>query len=223
MNCGELRNDDVPQGHSVAAIANVLRGLDTPFRSEADLRIEAEFSDDCNYRYVWQLRWSDKRPEKPLLVVGLVPSTADERQDDPTVRKCIKIAADNGHDELIMLNLFAAWPTANHREAAIAGRLLDAVGPDNDRHIKEQATRVRESGGKIVAAWGNDGWSRHSQVLSLLGDEVHCFGTSRFARKGQERKSSLHGWTEERFPRHASLRGIRPEKVEIQAYPWLCS
>ena len=195
VNCGELRNEGVRPGHALADIANALSGLDPLSRAEADLRIDTTFSEDCTHRYVWQLRWSDTGPVNPLLVVGLIPSTADERQDDPTVRKCIQIAARNGHGELIMLNLFSSWPTTKHREAAIACRLRDAVNPANDAHIAEQAKRVRESGGTVVAAWGNDGWSRHSQVLSLLGRDVRCFGTRGGESKGRERTRPKHGWT----------------------------
>jgi Protein of unknown function (DUF1643) len=153
--------------------------------------------------------------------VGLIPSTADEQQDDATVRKCIVIAAHNGHTELVMLNMFSQWPTSNHRHAAIDRLLANAVGPENDKHIAKQAAEVRHAGGRIVAAWGNDGWSRHHEVLSLLGGDVRCFGTTRwFERKEQGHAKPRHGWTDDRFPRHASLRGIPPEAVETEIYPW---
>jgi len=80
--------------------------------------------------------------------------------------------------------------------------LVGALEPENDRHVDSQAHRVRESGGTIVVAWGNDGWSRHADMLALLGRDVHCFGL-----------------TDAGFPRHASMRGVAPNRVAIRPYP----
>lgn len=221
MNCGQQEDNAVRPGHALTpSIAAVLKCLEVLRIDERDLRIDATFSEDCRHRYVWRLRWSDAKPPNPLLVVGLIPSTADERQDDATVRKCMKVAAHNGHTELVMLNLFSRWPTSDHRDAVINRSLVDLVGPANDQYIGECATEVRGLRGTIVAAWGNDGWSRHAEVLSRLGPHVHCFGTQRFERKNGWRQKPLEGWTGSRFPRHASLRGIPPKVVEIVPYPW---
>jgi hypothetical protein len=152
MDCSELRTTAFAAAARCPVSPVFSKTLDALTIPETDLRICVEFSRDCKYRYVWQLRWSDETHRKPLLVVGLIASTADERQDDPTVRKCMD-AALNGHSELVVVNLFAAWPTPDHRKAATKCRLADPVGPDNDRHIAEQAGRVHESGGKIVVAW----------------------------------------------------------------------
>jgi hypothetical protein len=40
------------------------------------------------------------------MFIGLNPSTADERQDDPTIRRCIRFARDWGHGGLVMANVF---------------------------------------------------------------------------------------------------------------------
>ncbi len=174
MNCGRLKDNSVRRGHKLQpAISDALERLDALRLPEADLRIDATFSEDCGHRYVWRLRWSDEEPRNPLLVVGLIASTADERQDDPTVRKCIEIAARNRHTELVMLNMFSRWPTPDHRDAAINPLLVDVVDPANDQCTREWTMRVRESGGTIVAAWGNDGWSRHTEVLSHTGADPH--------------------------------------------------
>lgn len=44
--------------------------------------------------------------QKPLFVIGANPSTADATTDDPTVRTIKKIAAANGFDGVIILNLY---------------------------------------------------------------------------------------------------------------------
>jgi hypothetical protein len=55
-------------------------------------------------------------------------------------------------------------------------------------------------------------------VLSRLGDDVQCFGTTDWTTTQGKRKKAMEGWTEGKFPRHASLRGIPPEAVEITSY-----
>jgi len=43
---------------------------------------------------------------KPLIVIGLNPSTADDRKADPTIRKVMGFAEGSGFDSFIMLNLY---------------------------------------------------------------------------------------------------------------------
>lgn len=64
----------------------------------------AMFSSDRAYRYALFREWGE---ESKLVVIGLNPSTADEYQDDPTIRRCIGYAKAWGHGGLVMLNLFA--------------------------------------------------------------------------------------------------------------------
>jgi hypothetical protein len=159
--------------------------------------------------------WDATKP--PLLVIGLIPSTAGWNGVDRTVQRCREIAELNGYGELIVVNMFAIGPTPSHRRSAIALECLDAIEPANDRHIGKQGHAVRDRGGRIAVAWGNDGWSRHADVLTLLGypdQEVWCFGTKK--AKG---KKPGEGWTADGFPRHASLRGVPPGAVELVLYP----
>lgn len=55
----------------------------------------------------------------PLYVVGLNPSTADEKSPDPTLRKVMGFAEKNGFDSFVMLNLYpqrATYPNDLHKE-----------------------------------------------------------------------------------------------------------
>lgn len=70
----------------------------------------AVLSADRRYRYglfrIWDL-------ERPLaMFVGLNPSTADETDDDPTIRRCVRFASDWQYGGLIMANLFAYRATS---------------------------------------------------------------------------------------------------------------
>ena len=44
---------------------------------------------------------------KTLVVIGVNPSTANEKYPDPTVRKVIGFAKLNNYDGFVMLNLYA--------------------------------------------------------------------------------------------------------------------
>ena len=66
---------------------------------------DAKFSKDRIYRYaLWRI-WDDTLPK--LLFIGLNPSTADEINDDPTMRRCIRFSKDLGYGGFIMGNIFA--------------------------------------------------------------------------------------------------------------------
>jgi len=65
---------------------------------------DARFSPCSTWRYSLTRKWN----ALPLLgFIGLNPSTADETEDDPTIRRCIGFARDWGFGGIVMLNLFA--------------------------------------------------------------------------------------------------------------------
>jgi hypothetical protein len=120
----------------------------------------AEFSCDRIYRYsLWRF-WSNKG--RFAAFVGLNPSTADEKKDDPTVRRCINYAKTWGFSGLIMLNIFAFRSTDPKKLYT----LDDPVGPDNDFHIRSASNKA----GITVAAWGTHGelLNRGADVTKIL-------------------------------------------------------
>ena len=89
----------------------------------------AIFSDGRVYRYTLVREWD---AAKPLFVfIGLNPSTADETQDDPTIRRVIRFAKRAGCGRLLMLNIFG------FRSTDPQGMLdaFDPVGPLNNKFI----------------------------------------------------------------------------------------
>ena len=96
--------------------------------------------------------------------VMLNPSTADEHEDDPTIRRCIGFARSFGCARLEVVNLFAYRST--DPEMIYAMSKDEAVGPDNDRHIAEACNVSRI----VICAWGNHGShaGRDQEVLSLI-------------------------------------------------------
>jgi len=108
----------------------------------------AVFSPCRTWRYVLERVWWP-RDQHRVPFLGLNPSTADEIEDDPTVRRCLGYAKQWGFGGMIMLNIFAFRAT-NPRVMKAAA---DPVGPDNDGCLTTVANRVT----LVVAAWGNDG------------------------------------------------------------------
>lgn len=101
--------------------------------------------------------------EGTLLFVMLNPSTAGEREDDPTIRRCVGFAQTWGYARLLVGNLYALRstdPRGLHRAA-------DPVGLENDRHLDLLAQRATE----VVVAWGATSHpqpARARHVLELL-------------------------------------------------------
>ena len=114
------------------------------------------------YRYELWRRWDGSRGV--VMIIGLNPSTADEAQDDPTVRRCITYARDWGYGGLCLTNLFALRAT----HPAALKTATDPIGPENDLHLR---TRARLADLR-VAAWGVNGAhrGRATAVLSSLCD-----------------------------------------------------
>ncbi len=122
------------------------------------------------YRYLLWRIWDPRQPR--LLWVMLNPSTADETTNDPTLRRILGFSRSSGFGGLEVVNLFGL------RSPSPKALLLapDAVGPENDRYIREAVMRAE----KIVAAWGNEGAreGRERAVLSLISRPVFCLGTT---------------------------------------------
>ena len=71
-----------------------------------DYQIKQMIGDEKTHRYVLASRCA-----KPLVVIGVNPSTANEKYPDPTVRKVMGFAELNNYDGFVMLNLYAQRST----------------------------------------------------------------------------------------------------------------
>jgi len=126
---------------------------------------DALFSEDRIYRYaLWRI-WDKSLPK--ALFIGLNPSTADEIQDDPTIRRCIRYSMDWGYGGYIMGNIFGYRSTDPH----VLKRIKDPIGNKNNYWLK----KLHKEASITIAAWGNHGklLSRGEEVSSLL-DNLHC-------------------------------------------------
>ena len=105
----------------------------------------------------------------------LNPSTADEKEDDRTITRCIDFARRWGFQGLLVVNLFAFRAT----KPAILKRATDPVGKENDAYLRKAAKEAD----LFVCAWGTNGkhQERDRAVLSMLrekGVDLHCLVTT---------------------------------------------
>lgn len=131
---------------------------------------ECVFSPDRHYRYTLVHRWDELLdPNRGIAWIGLNPSTADEHQLDPTLRRIRAFSAAWGYAYFVMLNLFG-WRAT---DPADMKAVSDPVGPDNDRWIVQWSNQVD----RVMLAWGEHGahLGRDRSVLDLLDrGKVFC-------------------------------------------------
>lgn len=127
---------------------------------------ECTFSPCRKYRYTLWRHWEGG--DGYAMFIGLNPSTADEVQDDPTVRRCINFAKDWGYSALCMTNIFAFRATDPGDMKAVE----DPVGTDNDLSL----LYIADHASVVVAAWGVHGVhsNRENEVKRLLGNKLMC-------------------------------------------------
>lgn len=135
------------------------------------IRRSAEFDVTGQYRYWLKREWDEGRPAIALIMLN--PSRADHQRDDPTLRRCTKLAQQWQYGRLIVVNLFA-YCTASPR---VLKTIADPIGADNDAHLLHAC----ESAEHILVAWGNWGslHGRDRAVLALLArhrDRLLCLG-----------------------------------------------
>lgn len=133
------------------------------------------FSPCRTYRYALWREWIGG--EGYAMFVGLNPSTADETQDDPTIRRCIAFAKAWGYAGLCMTNLFA-YRATKPADMKVAD---DPIGTENDAHLLSLA----QGAGVIVAAWGANGThkGRDAEVRKLL-PALHCLSLTKDRHPG---------------------------------------
>ncbi len=115
--------------------------------AELDTPSGAVFSAKRTFRYALWRNWDSSRPK--IVFVGLNPSTADEDQDDPTIRRCISFAHTWGYGGVLVGNLFAFRATrpADLKKAPMP------IGRDNNKWLDSMIV----VSGRVLACWGNHG------------------------------------------------------------------
>jgi hypothetical protein len=147
----------------------------TLFDIDDDIDKGATLSKCRTWRYALWRKW-DVRPESKMVAfIGLNPSTADESNDDPTIRRCKGFAKRWGFGGMYMLNAYAF--RATEPKDMIAAR--DPVG-DKNYHFICEYSKLAEL---VVACWGVHCDSDHGHsVCRSVGKTVMCLGKTKHNR-----------------------------------------
>lgn len=149
--------------------------MDIKMNHEIDINeAPAIFSPCRTWRYTLRRVWPDlfdglfpspPRADKMVAFIGLNPSTADEVENDPTVRRCINFAKRWGYGGMFMLNIFAYRSTDPDKLYVVE----DPVGAFNDRYI----LKVVDQAALVIGCWGNHGklQGRGWELIRLIQSE----------------------------------------------------
>ena len=121
---------------------------------------KARFSFCYRYRYSLERSWDGGKGR--VLFIGLNPSTADHKRDDPTIRRCVGFAKSWGYQSMEIVNLFAFRSACPKGLKAVS----DPVGKQNDRWIRNAEKRSDIT----IACWGsiNMGRGRAAKLIKKL-------------------------------------------------------
>ncbi len=140
--------------------------LNTHFGPE---RRKATFSDCMNFRYSLEIRFPINMlwdQDRAMAWICMNPSTADEMQDDPTLRRCKDFAQQWGFGRMTMLNAFAFRST----DPTGLKYLVDPRGgPLCDQYIAMALLQAE----MVVLGWGKDAvapW-RRDELFKLLAEK----------------------------------------------------
>lgn len=140
-----------------------------------DQTMTAVMSGCGQYRYLLARDGDLLATRGPAVFVLLNPSTADARQDDPTIRRCRSFARVWGCAGIRVLNLYALRST----DPRALWKHADPIGPHNDSWLAQTARTANE----IVCAWGvNAPVARVEVVVGMLvahGARLKCLGTTK--------------------------------------------
>ena len=124
---------------------------------------EAEFSIDKKERYSLKREW-DKSKNK-ILYIMLNPSKADDKKDDPTIRRLVNFTKKFNYGGFLVGNIFTTItpnPKEIDKSKGISGRNL------------EELLKLINTVDQIVYAWGNT--TEEPQLLKELVLSPKCFG-----------------------------------------------
>jgi hypothetical protein len=123
----------------------------------------AEFSIDKKERYSLNREW-DKSKNK-ILYIMLNPSLADDKNDDPTIRRLINFTKKFNYGGFLVGNIFTKI-TPNPKE-------IDKSKGMSDKNFEELIKLINKVD-QIVYAWGSS--IEEPQLLKKLVLNPKCFG-----------------------------------------------
>lgn len=144
--------------------------MSLPILPMQDAAAGAVFSPDRVHRFrLWRI-WG---PAEPACFCMLNPSTADETDLDPTLRRCVSFARAWGCGGLVVVNLFAVVSA----DPRVLLTHPDPVGLGNDGEILSASSQSS----MVLVGWGAfpEAHDRASHVTTMLLDNgipLRCLG-----------------------------------------------
>lgn len=141
----------------------------------------AIISANKKFRYLLTRTWSESSSIRYVNFIGLNPSTADAKEDDATIRRCIRFAKDWGYDGLSMTNLCAYRSRDPGALRDHPHHMTSHCNQVNDRFLAEQA----QWADLVICCWGTHGVIQdrgsivHRRLKRLIGDKVMCLGLTK--------------------------------------------
>jgi len=133
------------------------------------------------------------KQRRVLLFVGLNPSRADGRRDDPTLRRLQGFAHQWGYHHLVVLNLFARISPS----PSLLCRCAEPIGAENDLILHSWFQQwAQQPKWDLWLGWGVGGGlrQRDAEVLKMLNDVSD--------RRGVLSPPFVTGLTKAGYPRH---------------------
>lgn len=135
------------------------------------MKTGATFSNDRKQRFVLWRTWDESRLK--VMVIGLNPSTANESDNDATIKSAIGIAKFNGYGGLIMVNLFSYISTEPRNLNFL--RLDSPVMRENLECINAMEAEWNPD---ILFAWGNFAQAKTEvgeNMVNNYGHKALCY------------------------------------------------
>ena len=123
----------------------------------------AEFSIDKKERYSLKREWDNSKNK--ILYIMLNPSLADDKNDDPTIRRLINFTKKFNYGGFLVGNIFTKI-TPNPKE-------IDKSKGMSDKNFEKLLNLINKVD-QIVYAWGNS--VEEPQLLKELILSPKCFG-----------------------------------------------
>lgn len=121
--------------------------------------------------------WRTWGPGPIACLIMLNPSTADGREDDPTIRSCVRLLKELGFGGFVVVNLYSFRAT---EPDDLPMNPATAIGPGNARAIEEAVTEAD----LVICAWGANKRAARAvggalDIIELNRRAVYCFGETK--------------------------------------------
>lgn len=138
------------------------------------LENDAVISECGKYRYLLRRVWDFKKPR--ALLIMLNPSTADARQDDATIRSCVRLLIGLGYGSMEVVNVFAFRATSPKELETEPFPL----GGDNYNVVNAALGRCDI----VICGWGahhmaDEGSQWIKDLARKEKPQIYCFGKTK--------------------------------------------